>query len=64
MSSVLHLTGESMRVDAAVAQGAKTMATAECEQGCSVPTGHNRPLHLKRQSLTHTHTQEALNSLT
>lgn len=59
MSSVLHHTGELMRADAEVAQGAKTTATAECEQGCSVPTGHNRPLHLKTKSLTHTHSRSS-----
>lgn len=59
MSSVLHHTGELMRADAAVAQGAKSTTTAECEQGCSVPTGQNRPLHLKIQSLTHTHSRSS-----
>lgn len=59
MMSVLHHTGELMRADAAVAQGAGTATTAECEQGCSVPTGQNRPLHLKTQSLTHTHSRSS-----
>lgn len=59
MSSVFHHTGELMRADAAVAQGAKSTTTAECEQGCSVPTGQNRPLHLKTQSLTHTHSRSS-----
>lgn len=35
--------------------GTKVLAKAQHEQGCSVPTGQNRPPYLKTQSLTHTH---------
>lgn len=59
MMSVLPHSGELMRADAAVARGAGSATTAECEQGCSVPTGQNRPLHLKTQSLTHTHSRSS-----
>lgn len=58
-SAVLHHTGELVRTDAAAAQGAKTATAAECEQGGSVPTGQNRPLHLKTQALTHTHSRSS-----